>query len=186
MMTEKAKKDATYDDLIAAPPDRIAEMVSGDLWLSPRPSLRHANATSLLAGRLSDAFHWGRRGPGGWWIWFEPELHLGGDVLVPDLAGWRRERLASVPDGVGIELAPDWLCEVLSPSTDGFDRREKLPRYALAGVEHLWLLDPVRRRLEVFGRLDLGWVLLETHGGDAVVSAPPFEAVAIELGPLWG
>lgn len=185
-MTEKTKRGATYDDLIAAPPDRIAEMVTGDLWLSPRPSLRHANASSLLTARLSDAFQWGRHGPGGWWIWFEPELHLLGDVLVPDVAGWRRERLAAVPDGVGIELAPDWVCEVLAPPTERFDRREKLPRYALAEVGHLWLLDLSRRRLEVYGRLDRGWVLLEEHAGEAVASAPPFEEAPIELGRLWG
>ncbi|HVR44508.1 MAG TPA: Uma2 family endonuclease [Thermoanaerobaculia bacterium] len=185
-MTEKAKRGATYDDVIAAPDDRIAEVVSGDLYLSPRPSLRHANATSLLAADLVEAFQRGRRGPGGWWIWFEPELHLTGDVLVPDIAGWRRERLAAVPDGTGIELAPDWLCEVLSPGTERFDRMQKLPRYAIAGVGHLWLLDPMHRRLAIYGRLAQGWQLLEQHSGDAVVSAPPFEEVSIELGPLWG
>jgi len=185
-MSERAKLGAVYEDVVAAPDDQIAELLVGDLWLSPRPSLRHANATTLLAGRLSDAFHWGRGGPGGWWIWFEPELHLGSDVLVPDLAGWRRERLTELPDSVGIELAPDWVCEVLSPSTQDFDRERKLPRYALAGVQHLWLLDPSRRRLEVLGLAGYGWSLREEYRGETSVVAPPFEAVTIELGPLWG
>ncbi|MCA1733789.1 MAG: Uma2 family endonuclease, partial [Acidobacteria bacterium] len=131
-------------------------------------------------------FHWGRSGPGGWWIWFEPELHFGGNVLVPDIAGWKRERLPELPDGVGIALAPDWLCEVLSPTTEDFDREQKLPRYAKEGVNHLWLIDPLHRRLEVYGRVERGWALLEEYGGDATVVAPPFEAVTIELGPLWG
>lgn len=185
-MSERARRGASYTDVLAAPEDRIAELVVGDLWLSPRPSLRHANAVSLLAARLSDAFHWGRSGPGGWWIWFEPELHLGADVMVPDVAGWRRERLPEVPEGVGIELAPDWVCEALSPSTEGLDRDVKLPRYALAGVGHLWLLDPSARRLEVLGRSGGGWRLLEEHRGAAIVSAPPFEPAAIELSPVWG
>ncbi len=185
-MSERAKRCADYGDVLAAPEDRIAELVVGDLWLSPRPSLRHANAVSLLAARLSDAFHWGRSGPGGWWIWFEPELHRGGDVMVPDIAGWRRERLPELPEGVGIDLAPDWVCEVLSPSTERLDRELKLPRYALAGVGHLWLLDPLARRLEVLARFGGGWRLLEEHGGAALVSAPPFEPAAIELAPLWG
>ncbi|MCA1733676.1 MAG: Uma2 family endonuclease [Acidobacteria bacterium] len=185
-MSEKAKRGADYADVVAAPEDRIAELVFGDLWLSPRPSVRHANATSLLASDLSEAFHRGRRGPGGWWIWFAPELHLRGDVLVPDIAGWRRERLPELPEGVGIELAPDWLCEVLSPATERFDRYEKLPRYAEEGVAHLWLIDPIEKRLEVFRRVDRAWALVEEYRGAATVVAPPFEAVSIELAPLWG
>jgi Uma2 family endonuclease len=184
-MSERAKRSADYGDVLTAPEDRIAELVVGDLWLSPRPSLRHASAVSLLTGRLSDAFDWGRSGPGGWRIWFEPELHLGPDVMVPDVAGWRRERLAEVPEGVGIELPSDWVCEVLSPSTAQFDRDMKLPRYALAGVSHLWLLDPLAQRLDVLARSGSGWRLIERHDGSATVSAPPFEAVAIDLAPLW-
>ncbi|HVR43638.1 MAG TPA: Uma2 family endonuclease [Thermoanaerobaculia bacterium] len=184
-MTERAKRGADYRDVIAAPEDRIAEIVSGDLYLSPRPSLRHANATSVLGSDLNAAFHRGRRGPGGWWILDEPELHLEGDVLVPDIAGWRRERLPTLPEGSGVEIAPDWLCEVLSPSTERFDRLRKLPRYAAAGVAHLWLVDPSARRLEVFGRLEREWILLERYAGEATVSAPPFEDVPIDLTPVW-
>ena len=106
--------------------------------------------------------------------------------MVPDLAGWRRERLPEIPDGAGIELAPDWVCEVLSPSTERLDRELKLPRYALAGVAHLWLLDPLARRLEVFARAGDGWTRLEEHSGAARVSALPFEGATIDLAPLWG
>jgi Uma2 family endonuclease len=184
-VTEKVKSGALYADIIAAPQDKIAEIVDGDLYLSPRPSLRHSNAASILGANLNDAFHQGRSGPGGWWILDEPELYLNGDVLVPDIAGWRRERLPELPEGSGTDLAPDWVCEVLSPSTEKFDRLEKLPRYASAGIAHLWLVDPSKRRLEVYGRLDFQWVLLEEYSGSAAVSAPPFEAVPIELAPLW-
>jgi Uma2 family endonuclease len=184
-MTEKRKSGASYDDVLDAPESQVAELVHGDLYLSPRPSPRHANATSVLGAKLNSAFHQGRGGPGGWWIWDEPELHLFGNVLVPDLAGWRRSRLPELPDEVGIDLAPDWLCEVLSPSTERFDRREKLPRYALAEVGHLWLVDPQRRVLEVYARAGATWTLLESWAGTAAVIAPPFEALAIDLADLW-
>ncbi|HUF16567.1 MAG TPA: Uma2 family endonuclease [Thermoanaerobaculia bacterium] len=179
------KDNAVYDDLVAAPEMKIAELVHGDLYLSPRPSLRHANSASVLGADLNNAFHRGLRGPGGWWILDEPELHLEADVLVPDIAGWRRERLQKLPDIVGIDLAPDWLCEVLSPSTERFDRQLKLPLYARAGVGHLWLVHPRHRTLEVFGQMNSQWILLERHSDSAVVFAPPFEAVAIDLAPLW-
>jgi Uma2 family endonuclease len=184
-VTEKIKGGAIYDDVVAAPEHKVAEIVEGYLYLSPRPAPRHSNAATALGSDLHEAFQRGRRGPGGWWILFEPELHLIGDVLVPDIAGWKRERLPDLPEGPGFELAPDWVCEVLSPSTQRFDRLTKLPRYALAGVRHLWLVDPLTRRLEVYGRLDLAWVLLEEYSGEAAVSAPPFEAIPVELAGVW-
>ena len=143
-----------YDDVVAAPEMKIAELVHGDLDLSPRPAMRHSKAASVLGSDINDAFHRGRTGPGGWWILFEPELHFGGDVVVPDIAGLRRERLSEISDSAWMELAPDWLCEVLSPSTERFDRDLKLPLYAAAGVTHLWLIDPGLRVLEVYGQLD--------------------------------
>ncbi len=184
-MTEKVKGNALYEDVIAAPEMKIAELVAGDLYLSPRPSLRHATSATVLGADLNDAFHRGRRGPGGWWILFEPELHFGADVLVPDIAGWRRERLPQIPDAPGMELAPDWLCEVLSPSSERFDRRTKLPLYAQAGVSHLWLVHPANRELEVYASVEQQWSFLEKYSGNVTVFAPPFESVSIDLEPLW-
>src|SRR5688572_30148439 len=110
-MTERVKGGALYEDVVAAPEHKVAEIVEGYLYLSPRPALRHGHASSVLGSRLNDAFHQGRSGPGGWWILDEPELHLVGDVLVPDIAGWKRERLLELPEGSGVEVAPDWVCE---------------------------------------------------------------------------
>lgn len=184
-MTERIKAGAVYQDVIAAPDDRIAEIVEGYLYLSPRPAIRHSHVLSVLGADLSEAFHRGRRGPGGWWILIEPELHLDADVLVPDIVGWRRERVPELPDAAGMTIVPDWVCEILSPSTERFDRLAKLPRYAAAGVPSLWLVDPPNRRLEVYRRVELEWVLLEQYTGSTTVSAPPFEAAPIELGAVW-
>lgn len=184
-MTEKAKVGAVYDDVVAAPELQIAEIVEGDLYLSPRPALRHSRVLTTLSADIHDAFDRGRRGPGGWIILDEPEVHLVGDVLVPDIAGWRRERLLLPIDGPAMTIAPDWLCEILSPSTERFDRMQKLPRYALAGVGHVWMVDFTNRRLEVYERRGLAWERIEEYSSDAIVHARPFDAVGIELAPLW-
>ena len=136
-------KRATYDDVLNAPENMVAEILDGELILSPRPAPRHAVASSALVGLLHPAFDRGRGGPGGWWILGEPELHFGEQVLVPDLAGWRRERMAALPDEAFFSLAPDWVCEVLSPSTERIDRSRKLGTYAGAKVAHAWLVNPV-------------------------------------------
>lgn len=177
---------ATYEDVLNAPDNLVAELIEGELYTSPRPAIRHANASSVLAGELNSAFQRARGGPGGWWILVEPELHLGEDVLVPDLAGWRRERLPTLPDAAAFELAPDWVCEVVSPATGRLDRVKKMPRYARAGTDHLWLVDPSTRILEVFRREGDRWLVVATHGGDEKVRVEPFEAIEIELLPVWG
>jgi Uma2 family endonuclease len=185
-MSSTARKRATYEDLLAVPERLITELIEGALHTAPRPSARHALASSALGGDLWGAFQRGRGGPGGRWILDEPELHLGQDVLVPDLAGWRRSRLPQIPDTPYFTLAPDWICEVLSPSTARVDRVLKLPIYAREGVKHIWLVDPAARTLEVF-RLDGGgWRLLGAHGGADCVRAEPFEALELDLLLLWG
>ena len=184
-MASRTRKRATYDDLVAAPPDKIAELVEGDLYVSPRPRPRHSNAVSVLTSVLNDAFHQGRSGPGGWWILFEPELHLGEDVLVPDIGGWRRERLPTLPDEPWFALSPDWICEVTSPSTEFFDRERKLPIYAAAGVTHLWIVDPDTRTIEVYRREATQWSIVSMQSGAAAISTEPFETIAIELERLW-
>jgi Uma2 family endonuclease len=178
-------RPATYDDLVAVPDHLVAEIVDGELWTSPRPTLRHAAASSELGHQLGPPFHRGRGGPGGWLILDEPELHLGDQTLVPDLAGWRRERMPAVPDTPYATLAPDWVCEVLSPSTVQFDRGKKLRVYAEYGVKHAWLVDPIARSLEVLRLEDGRWTPLDTHVGNASVRAKPFEALELDLGALW-
>lgn len=168
------------------PDHLVGEILDGELVVSPRPAPRHSVVSSALGSTLGPPFQFGDGGPGGWWILDEPELHLGENVLVPDLAGWRRERLGTIPDEAFFTLRPDWVCEVLSPSTSRTDRVRKLPIYARADVPHLWLIDPAAQTLEVFS-LEAGrWVLLATHGADEVVRAPPFESVPLALSRLWG
>lgn len=184
-MPEPILRGATYEDLLKVPDHLVAEIVDGELFASPRPATPHALASSVLAGDLVTWFHRGRGGPGGWWILIEPELHLGRDILVPDIAGWRRERIPILPDVAAVELAPNWICEVVSPNTGGLDRLRKLPRYAASGIDHAWLVDPLARGLEVYRLQNGHYLLLATHQGDAKVHAEPFDAVEIDLGALW-
>jgi Uma2 family endonuclease len=176
---------ATYDDLRRVSDDNVAEILDGELIVTPRPALRHARASSGLGGLLWGPFEAGRGGPGGWWILDEPELHFSDDVVVPDLAGWRRTRLPTIPDAAYLTLAPDWACEVLSPATARMDRSRKLRIYAREGVGHLWLVDPHVRTLEVLRLEHARWVLLGIHSDPGAVVAEPFEAIEIELAPLW-
>jgi Uma2 family endonuclease len=185
MAIKPLKTGATYDDLREVPDHFVAEMLNGELYATPRPALAHTNAATALGAEIWNAFHRGRNGPGGWVILDEPELHFGNDVLVPDLAGWRRSRLPDVPAGPYLTLAPDWVCEVLSASTEALDRGKKLRAYARERVGHAWLLDPLRRRLEVLS-LDSGaWTTLRTHGGGGKIGAEPFDALELELDVLW-
>lgn len=179
------RRIATYDDVLAAPADVVAELVRGVLHTSPRPRLVHAGVASVLGEELGPPFRRGRGGPGGWLILDEPEVHLGENIVVPDLAGWRRERMPALPDQPFVVLAPDWICEVLSPSTAVFDRRDKLPVYANAGVLHVWLVDPQSHLLEVL-RLDgTTYRIVATFAGDDGVRAEPFEAIELPLAALW-
>jgi len=178
-------RPATYDDLVALPANMVAEIVGGELHASPRPAPRHAMAEGAIGALLAPPFHFGRGGPGGWWILPEPELHLGADVLVPDYAGWRRTRMPSVPATAYFPLAPDWVCEIISPSTAALDRARKVGIYAREQVAHAWLIDPIARTLEVM-RLEAGrWVIVSTHAGNETVRAEPFAEIEIALADLW-
>src|SRR5512139_2551727 len=181
-----ARKAATYEDILRLPAHVVGEIIAGELVVSPRPASPHAHAASVLGMDLGSPFQRGRGGPGGWWILDEPELHLGADVLVPDLAAWRRERMPDMPvDAPFFALAPDWVCEVASPSTAGIDRVRKMPIYAQAEVHFVWLVDPRERLLEAF-RLENGrWLRIAAHGGDEVARIEPFDAVELELAALW-
>jgi Uma2 family endonuclease len=167
------------------PETMVAELIAGELIASPRPALEHSQASSILAMDLGGPFDRGRGGPGGWWIRYEPELHWGADVLVPDLAGWRRSRCPEPPSGPHTSVVPDCVCEVLSPSTTSVDRMKKMPVYLREGVTHVWLVDPANRALEVFRRDEGRWVLAGNFGGIEKVWAEPFEAVELELAALW-
>jgi Uma2 family endonuclease len=184
-MGDPAKRRATYDDLLALPENVIGEILGGVLYSQARPASPHAIAASRLGGELYSPFDRSRGGPGGWVILDEPELHLHGDVLVPDLAGWRRARMPQIPEATAFELAPDWVCEVLSPSNAAHDRVRKLPAYARERVQHAWLVDPASRTLEVFTLEGERWVLVGTWDGDTRVRAEPFDAIELELGALW-
>ncbi|WP_164020279.1 Uma2 family endonuclease [Pyxidicoccus trucidator] len=186
MSDKPTRRELAYEALERLPPNVVGEIIDGELYVSPRPRMIHGRAAFLLGDQLMPFDNQSeRKGPGGWIFVPEPELHLGEDVLVPDLAGWRRERMLELPDVVGVELAPDWLCEVLSPSTEKLDRARKMAVYAREGVKHLWLADPRPQTLEVY-RLEGGkWLLLGTHTGDLTVHAEPFEALPVKLGSLW-
>lgn len=184
-MARSFRRAATYQDVLAAPAHKVAEIIGGELRLSPRPSGPHTSVTSALGEELGPPFKRGRGGPGGWIILDEPELHLAGDILVPDLAGWRRSRMPRVENVAFFTLAPDWVCEALSRSTEKTDRAEKLPRYAAAGVGHAWLLNAERRTLEVMRLQDGNWVTVAVHRGDQSVRAEPFDAIDLDLSILW-
>jgi Uma2 family endonuclease len=184
-MDEPAKRRATYADLEAVPAHLVAEIIDGELVTHPRPAPRHAATTTSLSYDLTGPFQRGRGGPGGWVFFDEPELHLGPHVVVPDLAGWRRERLERYPETAYFELAPDWICEVLSGSTERRDRTSKRRIYAEASVGYLWFIDPRFQLLEAFVLTDGHWLLNGTWSSDDTVSAPPFDAVSISLADLW-
>jgi Uma2 family endonuclease len=184
-MALAARKPDLYAELLSLPEHVVGQIVGGRLIAQPRPAPRHALAYSRLGSELGGPFDRGRGGPGGWWLLDEPEIHIGADVVVPDLAGWRRERMPALPETAWFESAPDWLAEVLSPSTARFDRAEKLPLYARWGVRHVWLIDPELRTLEVFENAAGRWVLLETLKDAEAVRQPPFEALEFPLSVLW-
>jgi len=184
-MQDLPHRRATYADLLAAPPNLVAELIAGELFTQPRPRNRQANTYSVLGGILNPRFQLGTGGPGGWWIVDEPELHLNDDILVPDLGGWRRERMPELADAAYFDLAPDWVCEIVSPSTAKHDRGAKRDIYGRNGVRHIWHVDPDAHLLEAFELDDNRWVLLRAYKDNELVDAAPFGAASFELGLLW-
>jgi Uma2 family endonuclease len=184
-MARKPGGPATYDDILALPEHVVGEIIDGELIVSPRPRPVHALATTVLGTDIHGPYHRGRGGPGGWWILFEPELHFRANVLVPDLAGWRRERMPTLPTEAWFTLAPDWVCETLSPSTAVVDRTRKLKIYGKERVPFVWLVDPAARTLEVLRLEGESWIVAGNYGGDEKVHAPPFEAIELDLSALW-
>lgn len=184
-MTQPALHPARYEDLFDLPENVIGQIIQGQLIALPRPTPRHALVTSEIGMSIGNPFQKGRGGPGGWWILDEPELHLDTDILVPDVAGWRRERMPTLPEEAFFTLVPDWICEVLSPRSARLDRVVKMPIYAQQGVEWLWLADPNLHTLEVYRLLDRHWRLEGAWQEADVVQAPPFEDISLQLSDWW-
>jgi Uma2 family endonuclease len=178
-------KPATYADIEALPEHLVGEIFDGELYVSPRPGGPHSFCALSLGGSIQQPFGRRRGGVGGWWILTEPELHVEDDVSVPDMAGWRRERMPQVPRDAAFTVIPDWVCEVASPSNLRLDRAIKMPRYARWGVRHLWIVDPLARTLEVYRLMEGRWLQLGVWHDDQVVEAEPFEAVPLDLSELW-
>jgi Uma2 family endonuclease len=184
-MTKPASTPATYADLEKVPPNLVGEIIDGVLETHPRPLPRHAMASAEIVGTLRNPFRLGNGGPGGWIFMVEPELHLGPHVLVPDIAGWKRERVPTMPEQVGITTAPDWVCEILSPSTARLDQGPKRQIYAAQGVAYIWLLNPDTRVLDAYQLVAGKWVLQGTATGADEVCLPPFNAISFPLDALF-
>jgi Uma2 family endonuclease len=185
-MLANPKRNDPYSELLALPENLVGEIIAGQLYTQPRPAGPHAIASSSLLMDIGNPYHKGKGGPGGWWILDEPEVHFIRDteVLVPDIAGWRRERLPHIPSGHRFEVVPDWVCEVLSPNTAKKDRIQKMPTYAHYGVHYLWLLDPLARTLEALELNDGKWMINGVFKDDDKVSIAPFAEVVVDLSEL--
>jgi Uma2 family endonuclease len=184
-VAKTAERPATYEDLLKVPDNFIAELIDGELFASPRPRPRHMNAAGSLYAELRRSFGGGSGGPGGWWIVIEQEIHLGRDVFVPDVAGWKRDRVPVQPVDEYWDIPPDWICEVVSPSTGRLDRAVKMPRYATHGIPYAWLVDPMQQTLEVLRLVEGRWMTIAVHSRDELVRAEPFEEIEIPLASLW-
>jgi len=189
-ITSTIRQHATYEDILALPPNMVGEILAGELHAHPRPAGSHGGAASVLGAYLNLAFEVGQLGPGGWWIIDEPELSLGVDPgfdpVVPDIAGWRLQSMPERYTAPQVHVSPDWVCEVLSPGTARADRMLKMPFYARAGVGHLWLVDPLLETIESYRLEGERWLHLTTVGGDDTVRLEPFEAFEADLMPVWG
>jgi Uma2 family endonuclease len=185
-MSEPAGKRATYEDLYQVPENMTGEIINGELIVTPRPSRKHVYTASALDKKIGSPYQFGEGGgPGGWIILVEPEIGLGEHTLVPDLAGWREERYPDEEPHNWISVPPDWICEVISPSTRRVDKMEKMPIYAQYQIPFCWLVDPMEKTLDVF-RLKAGeWVVAGFYVGEAKVRAEPFTAIEINLSDLW-
>jgi Uma2 family endonuclease len=185
------RRRATYQDLMQVPDTKIAEIIDGELIVSPRPASPHAYAASAMGSVLHGALHGDATGPGdparpgGWWILLEPELHLGDDVVVPEWAGWRHARMPVFPAVPFFTQAPDWVCEIVSPSTGRIDRSRKMRIYARESVAHLWLVDPLVCTVEVYRLTGALWTVAAVSGGDDCVRLEPFADAELALGLWW-
>ncbi len=184
-MAEPAKHNATYADIEALPPHVVGEIIYGALYTQPRAAFVHNAAANSLSAEVTGPYQKGKGGPGGWVFATEQEVQFGEHLLVPDIAGWKRERLAAPPRENWVTIRPDWVCEVVSPSTVLRDRHFKRDIYAAFAVPHYWMVDPRTRSLEVYELSQGKWTLFGTYSGSMDVSAPPFNALSFTLETLW-
>lgn len=185
-LARQLDRPATYQDLEELPPSLKGEIIDGVLYTQPRPRPRHSLASAAIGSRVFGKYHDGAGGPGGWWILTEPGIELpDSPEVAPDLAGWRRERLPRLPADEPIRLAPDWICEILSPSNRAYDRTVKFPFHARVGVAHLWVVDPEARTVEVKQLVAGRWSDIAAFSDDDLLVAPPFLELEIPLGSLW-
>ena len=185
-MAKPAYREPSYDDILALPRGVTGQILFGVLHTSPRPAPKHAQAATTLGEELGPPFKRGRGGPGGWLILYEPEVHLNQHIVVPDLAGWRRETMPEMPvDKAYFVLAPDWVCEVLSPSTRALDRGQKLRVYAEHGVGFVWFVEPLEQLVEVLELDGATYRIVDSAQGDVAVRLKPFDAIEFPLGALW-
>lgn len=185
MSASGPKVKSVHEQWMELPENVVGEIIMGELHVSPRPAPKHARASTKIAGSLDGPFDSGVGGPGGWVILFEPEIHLESTIVVPDIAGWRRERMPQIPDEAYFSTIPDWVCEVLSPSTAAIDRARKMPFYAQSGVKHFWLVDPIAKSLEVYENDHGRWVVVHTYMDNEKARAVPFDAIELDLSTLW-
>ncbi len=183
-MGNSVVKMASYDDLLDLPKNLVGEIIYGRLYTHPRPAPQHALAASSMGMEIGFPFQ-KNKGSDGWWILDEPELHISEHILVPDLAGWRKQRMPTLPETSWFETVPDWVCEVLSPLTARVDRIEKMPIYAALGVMYCWLIDPVLQTLETYKLYEGQWLLQQSIKDDEKVVAEPFTEHEFCLGNLW-
>lgn len=185
---QPADRVATYADLMALPEDQRAEILNGVLETAPSPLPRHSRAQRAIGsfiGRPYDDDD-GRGGPGGWWILLETDVQLSPtNVVRPDLAGWKRDRLPEPWDVRPIEVVPDWVCEVLSPSNASTDRVMKRRLYAQHGVAFYWLVDPEARTLEALELRGESWLEAGSWGDGDTARVPPFDEVELEVSRLF-
>ena len=183
--TRVGRSSASLADLESLPDTVVGEILDGTLYMHPRPPPRHVHFGGRLSRELQGSFELGQGGPGGWWILIEPGIQVeGSSEFVPDMAGWRRERLPSLPED-RLTVVPDWICEILSPSTRAYDQRTKRPFYARIGVRHLWFVDLEARTLTVSEFLNGRWLEVGVYGEGNVLRAPPFESMEFDLDALW-
>lgn len=189
-VTERARGKATIEDFYAIPEDqRFHELIGGEIVEKASPSGEHGDSQSGVIGAIKPPFQRrpGGGGPGGWWISTEVEVLLEtGDVVRPDVLGWRRERCPERPAGFPIKLRPDWVCEVISPQRAKDDTVKKLHLYHRIKLPHYWLVDNRDETLTVMRWSEAGYITVLSAERGETVRAEPFDAIELVVGTLFG